>query len=147
MELTLIRKFFKDTYTIGRLYNESAVICATLEDRVRNLSDYNKDGDFDDDGEGKIYGQTAIPCGRYKVIVNDSPGIKRRLPLLLDVPGFTGIRIHHGKNADWSSGCILVGENTMKATLTNGPYYEDLVIRLIDKATEQGEQTFISIKE
>jgi len=108
MELILIRKFFKDTYTIGRLYNESAAICATLEDRVRNLSDYNKDGDFDDEGEGKVYGQTAIPCGRYEVIVNDSPKLKRRLPLLLDVPGFTGIRIHHGKNADWSSGCILV---------------------------------------
>lgn len=147
MELFVIRKFFKETYTIGRFYNEGMFICSTLEDRIRNLSDLNHDGDYNDEGEGKIYGQTAIPCGRYKVIVNESPKLKRRLPLLLDVPGFTGIRIHHGKNSKWTEGCILVGDNKIKGELVNGPYWETFIVNMIDMETEKNLNTFITIKE
>lgn len=68
--------------------------CFTLEDVVRPK---------------KIHGETAIPAGTYKVIVNFSPRFHKALPLLLDVPGFSGIRIHPGNKAADTEGCILPG--------------------------------------
>ena len=147
MELYVIRKFFKETYTIGRLYCENMFICSTLEDKIRDLKDLNHDGDFMDEGEGKIYGQTAIPCGRYKVIVTDSPKLKRRLPLLLDVPGFEGIRIHGGASARNTEGCLLVGENKTKGGLVNYAYWESFVRNMIDSEIEKGNEVFITVKE
>lgn len=146
MELFVIRKFFKQTYTIGRFYNENMFLCSTLEDRIRDLQDLNHDGDFNDPGEGKVYGETAIPCGRYEVIVTDSPKLKRRLPILLDVPGFTGIRIHAGRNERSTEGCILVGDNKIKGQLVNGPYWETFITNFIDEALKE-EKVFITIKE
>lgn len=144
MELTLIRKHFGEKYTIGNLFNESGMLCNTLEDKVRDLHDINHDGDFDDEAEGKIYGKTAIPCGRYKIIVNLSRKLKRRLPLLLAVPGFEGIRIHGGKNETWTEGCILVGENLIKGQLVNYGYWETKIIQLLDESLTKN---FITIKE
>ena len=144
MELFVIRKYFKDTYTIGRFYNENMFVCSTLEDKIRDLKDLNHDGDFDDPGEGKVYGQTAIPCGRYAVIVSYSQKLKRRLPLLIDVPGYTGVRIHGGKNAKWTEGCILVGDNKTKGELVNYAYWETFIVNMIDATNED---TFITIKE
>lgn len=91
--------------------------------------------------------ETAIPYGRYQVIVNYSPKLGRRLPLLLKVPGFEGIRIHAGKNYKWTEGCILVGDNKSKGTLENGPYYETKIIQMIDEAIENGRKVFLTIKQ
>ena len=147
MNLYLIRKYFLDTYTIGSFRHDDLILSDTLEDRVRNLEDYNHDGDFDDVGEGKIYGQTAIPCGTYGVIVSYSPKLKRRLPLLIAVPGFTGIRIHAGENAGHTEGCILVGENKVKGGLVNGRYHEAVITNLIEGAIHNGEKVYLTIKE
>jgi len=144
MELTLIRKHFGEKYTIGKLYIDQKYITDTMEDKVRDLKDITHDGDFDDEGEGKIYGKTAIPCGRYKIIVNESRKLKKRLPLLLAVPGFEGIRIHGGKNETWSEGCILVGENLIKGQLVNFGYWETRIVQLMDEAKEK---IYITIKE
>lgn len=57
----------------------------------------------------KVMHETAIPAGTYKVAVSFSRRFKRDLPILLDVPGFEGIRIHPGNTAEDTSGCILVG--------------------------------------
>ena len=146
MELTLIRKHFAEKYTIGKLYADGVYICDTIEDVIRELYDKNHDGDFDDSGEGKVYGKTAIPYGRYKVLVTQSMRLKRRLPILLQVPGFTGIRIHGGKNETWSEGCILVGMNEVKGQLVNWAYWEQYVVKLIDGATYRGEKCYITIK-
>jgi hypothetical protein len=144
MELTLIRKHFGDKYTIGKLSIDQVYTCDAMEDVVRDLNDINHDGDFDEEGEGKIYGKTAIPCGRYKIIVNLSRKLKRRLPLLLNVPGFSGIRIHGGKNETWSEGCILVGENKIKGGLINYGYWETRIVQLMDAAKNN---IYIIIKE
>jgi len=146
MELILIRKHFTEKYTIGNLYDQQRFICNTLEDRVRDLHDINHDGDFDDEAEGKIYGKTAIPEGRYKVINSFSKGLKRRLPILLAVPGFSGIRIHGGKNETWTQGCILVGMNEIKGALVNYAYYETLILNLIQEHADKGEKNYITIK-
>lgn len=147
MELEVIRKFFKPTYTIGKFIVDKVKLCDTLEDPVRDLQDINHDGDFNDPGEGKIYGETAIPYGRYKVIVTYSPKLRRRLPLLLNVPGYSGIRIHKLVSAKGTEGCIGVGENTAAGKLSNGRYYEIAIIALIDRAKEQGEEVWITIKQ
>ena len=49
-----------------------------------------------------------IPCGTYPVRVTFSPKFKRMLPLVLNVPGRSGIRFHRGTKPEHSRGCILV---------------------------------------
>ena len=97
MRLVLKRIAFRKTYTIGKLYVDGVYFCDTLEDPVR-------------EGE-KIYGRTAIPAGKYDVLITMSPRFRKMLPLLLNVPGFEGVRIHSGNKGDDTEGCILVGIN------------------------------------
>jgi len=93
MRLSLNRVYLGDDYTIGRFSVNSKYFCDTLEDTTR---DHNRDGDLDDPGEGKVYGETSIPYGTYNVVLTYSNRSKKVLPLLVDVPHFTGIRIHAG---------------------------------------------------
>lgn len=108
INLLLKRKALKDNYTIGDLYINGEFFCNTIEDKVRDL---NKDGDLNDPGETKVMHKTAIPYGKYRVIVNLSPKFKKRLPRLLNVPHFDGVLIHGGLNENSSSGCIIIGVN------------------------------------
>jgi hypothetical protein len=107
IELILIRKIYTDKSTIGDLFINNEFFCNTLEDKVRDI---NKDGDLDDKGEQKVYAQTAIPSGRYQVIINKSRRFKVDMPLLIGVKGFEGIRIHPGNHKDNTEGCILLGQ-------------------------------------
>src|SRR5512133_1213857 len=109
MRIVVHRSWRLPTYTIGRLLIDQSVFCDTLEDAVRDLVDKNHDGDYNDEGEGKIYGGTAIPAGTYKITLEHSPHFGRKLPYLHDVPGFSGILIHAGNSAADTKGCILVG--------------------------------------
>ena len=104
--LTLKRDTYTSKTTIGKLYVNDLFICDTLEDVCRDL---NKDGDLNDVGENKVYGETAIPSGIYKMIINISPRFKKLLPRLQGVIGYDGVLIHSGNSAKDSSGCILVG--------------------------------------
>lgn len=106
MELKLVRDLKNDKYTLGSLYIDNAFFCYTVEDTVR---DKNNDGDLKDIGEAKVYGETAIPKGNYKVILSMSNRFKKLMPEVLNVPEFTGIRIHAGNTAIDSHGCIIVG--------------------------------------
>ena len=126
MELLLKRIALRPNYTIGRLYIDGDYFCDTLEDKVR---DTNKDGDLLDDGEEKVYAETAIPYGTYNVTLNiQSQKYRTRkqyrfckgfLPRLLNVPHFDGILIHIGNTATDSAGCILVGDNRIVGKLVN----------------------------
>lgn len=141
MELLLERKWCKPDYTIGRLYVNGKFYCNTLEDTVRDI---NKNGTFDC-GEFKISGHTAIPYGKYEVIVNYSPKFKRELPRLLNVKHFDGILIHRGNTHRDSSGCILVGENTKKGMVLNSTKYEIELTKLIKAANNRKEKVTIKI--
>lgn len=141
MKLLLERKWPKSTYTIGRLYVDGELFCNTLEDRV---ADINKNGVFDGD-EKKIYSETAIPYGTYKVVYEWSPRFGRNLPRLLNVPSFSGILIHSGNTAKDSSGCILVGLNKQVGRLEQSRYYSDLLNRKIKNAQKRGEGITIEI--
>lgn len=104
MELRLDRVDLSAARTIGKLHVDGTFECWTLEDAVRPDPDPSTP-----ENEAKIPGATAIPEGRYRVRVTYSPRFKRRLPLLDNVPGFEGIRIHAGNTAQDTEGCILVG--------------------------------------
>lgn len=135
MKLRVERRVKGDTYTIGSLYVNGEKFCDTLEDRVRNLAG----------GESKVPGETAIPEGRYKVIVNRSPKFGRDLPRLLDVPQFEGVLIHRGNTDKDSSGCILVGENKVKGKVINSTPYEERLVALCKAALAEGETIEIEI--
>lgn len=51
----------------------------------------------------------AIPVGTYPVVVSYSTRFKRMLPVVLNVPGRLGIRIHPGNTEQDTEGCILLG--------------------------------------
>lgn len=127
MKLKLIRKYKCLNYTIGHLYINDKYFCDTLEDTVRQL----------DSIEDKIKHKTAISEGVYNVVVTMSPKFKRLLPLLLNVPFFTGIRIHGvNKNAiarnTHTSGCILVGFNKVKGGLVDSFETVEKLIELME---------------
>jgi len=91
-----VKRFeFKDTHTTGKLYVNGIYECFTLEDTVRNGT--------------KVIGKTAIPIGTYKLIIDASTRFKQDMPHILDVPDFTGVRIHAGNTSADTDGCILLG--------------------------------------
>lgn len=131
MKLRLERIFKGENYTIGRLYIDDIYFCDTLEDTIRDISE---------NGEGKIYGKTAIPSGKYNVVMSMSSRFKRILPLLQNVPHFEGIRIHSGNTHEDTHGCILVGKNTEIGKVTSSRIYEtDLVKKLESQKSMQIE--------
>ena len=108
MRLTLIRIANRPTYCIGKLYIDGVYVCDTLEDTDRGLSDIM---DVEEIKKLKVYGKTAIPTGIYPVTITYSQKFKKNLPLLLNVKGYEGIRIHSGNTDKDTLGCILVGQN------------------------------------
>lgn len=135
MKLKLKRIALKPTYTIGKLYIDDVYFCDTLEDTVR---DKNKNGKFDA-GEYKIYGQTAIPYGKYEIKWTYSPRFKRYMPLLMNVPQFSGVRIHSGNTAKDTLGCILVGENSKVGMVLNSRATVNKLYPKIEQACKSGK--------
>lgn len=130
MELRVERTDFSETSTIGKLYVDDQFECYTLEDKVRPV---------------KIKGKTAIPAGRYEVIINFSQRFGRMLPLFLNVPNFEGVRIHPGNTAADTEGCILVGETKDAEFIGQSRLaFEGLFNKL--KTASETEKIFIEIR-
>jgi hypothetical protein len=102
MELRLIREPTKNGTTLGALYVDKVWQCWTLEDAIR---------------PEKIQGETCIPEGKYKVILDESIRFQRLMPHIISVPNFTGIRIHYGNTRKDTEGCILVGKTRGNALI------------------------------
>ena len=108
MRIELVRIAFNSTYTIGKLYVDGKYFSDVLEDVDRGLDSSMTESEI---LEKKVKGQTAIPTGHYAINITYSPKYKRMMPLLLDVKGFSGIRIHSGNTAKDTEGCLIVGKN------------------------------------
>lgn len=143
MELKLQRTSMGQMATLGTLDCElagnpdSVFRCYTLEDVDRRL---------EANPSAKIPGQTCIPRGRYKVIINMSNRFKKLLPLLLNVPGFEGVRIHTGNTPADTDGCILVGARpTSEAFIPNSRVTFDELFKRMQSALNSGEEVWITI--
>ena len=97
MHIRVVREPTKNDTTLGALFIDDHWQCHTLEDIIRPVGE-------------KIYGETAIPPGRYKLVLSMSNRFKKILPEVLAVPNFTGIRIHAGNTAKDTHGCLLLGQ-------------------------------------
>lgn len=129
MELRVERTDRSGDSTIGKLYVNDQFECYTLEDVERPV---------------KIKGKTAIPAGRYEVVINQSQRFGRLLPLFLNVPNFEGVRIHPGNTAADTEGCILVGETKSEGSIGQSKVaFERLFNKL--KAAAETEKIFIEI--
>ena len=152
MELILERIAKRKTYTIGRLcireemvdeYStgyEDHYFCDTLEPTWR---DYEH-------GAYKIKGKSAIPEGRYAVVISYSPKFKQWLPILLGGPEFTkqwqGIRIHAGNTAKDTEGCILVGRNQRVGEVLDSRIWVHRLKQKIVEAKDNGEAVWLTIR-
>ena len=116
MRLTLVRRWNKKDYCIGDLYINGKWFCNVLEDVDRGLDDSMSE---DEIKQIKIKGETAIPTGIYTVLLTYSPKYKKIMPLINNVKGYSGIRIHSGNSSKDTEGCLLVGKNTVVGRLTD----------------------------
>lgn len=133
IKLKVKRTYHGEYYTIGHLYVNDEYLCDTLEDTDRIL---NSSMDEETIKKRKVYGQTAIPIGTYKVEITYSPKFKKKLPRLLNVKGFEGILIHSGNTKEDTLGCILVGENKKKGMVLNSRQAMSKLMAKIEDAEE-----------
>jgi hypothetical protein len=132
VELTLQRDDATATRTIGHLFVGMSYQCFTLEDTIR--------------GDGpKMLHETAIPAGRYQVMITHSQRFERMLPLLVGVPDFDGIRIHAGNTDKDTSGCILVGMSRARDSILSSQSALAALQPKIAAAIAQGEGCWITI--
>ena len=115
MEVIIDRAWKREKYTVGKVIIDGERFCESMEDKDRGLT---RDMSEKEIKRVKVYGETAIPIGVYTVKMTYSPKYKRNMPEVLDVPGFSGIRIHSGNTAKDSLGCILLGRNMKVGMIT-----------------------------
>ena len=133
MKITINRIFKGSTYTIGKLYIDGVYFSDTIEDRVRELPPVcpNTPRGVACVCPQKVYAQTAIPAGTYRVTMEYSPRFKRKLPYIHDVQHFIGILIHNGNDQGHSAGCIIVGRNKVKGmVLESRATLDELIVRI-----------------
>jgi len=137
-----------DKSSISKLFIDDKEECFILEDVDRGL---NSNMPLAEINKKKVYGQTAIPYGRYKIVVTKSArfskmkGVDVYLPLLLNVPGYEGVRIHSGNKPEHTEGCLLPGNKTSKDFVSNSATAFILLNQKINEAIKKGEEVFIDI--
>ena len=143
MELNVKRIARKDGYTIGRLFINNEYFCDTLEDTDRGLTDTMQVNEI---LAKKVKAQTAIPTGKYDVILTFSPRFKRVLPLLLNVKGYEGVRVHAGNTNKDTEGCLLVGENKVKGQVINSRATLEKLMSVLLECEKRKEKVTIFIE-
>jgi hypothetical protein len=148
MDFKLVRKWkgLNTTLSILVIYGKQQQ--HVLEDVDRGLTSKMTIGEIK---AVKVPGRTAIPTGRYEVRITYSNRFKRLMPILLDVPGFDGIRIHPGNYHVNTDGCLLPG---LKYGKENGDYMvgnskiaANWLESQIAEALKKGEKVWCTIEQ
>lgn len=127
MKIKVVRKYFLSDSTAGKLYINGKFFCYTLEDEIRQV---------------KVKGETAIPYGSYEVLLTQSPKFGKVVPLINNVPGFSGIRIHPGNTSADTEGCLLVGDTLSDDRIRIGESKNayDRLFAVLNSAVQAGEK-------
>ena len=136
MNVEVNRIFKASNYTIGELSVNNNYVCNTLEDKVRA------------DGK-KVYAETAIPTGTYTLVLSYSNRFKKVMPEILNVPNFSGIRIHCGNSSKDTEGCLLVGKWDGKTEnwISDSKNSYNKLYPLLEEAFNKKENITITIKD
>ena len=145
MELVVARRPTVKQTTFGRLSINDHFECYTLEDAVREIHG----GPVT---EWKIPGETAIPRGRYRLALEDSPKFGPDTMTLKDVPGFSYIRIHAGNDDSDTEGCLLVGQRILEQQDDGGNILDSraaltaLKIKVLTAINTWHESVFLTVR-
>jgi hypothetical protein len=150
MELLLERTEKNEKFTVGRLSllnriddeylagEDKDFLYDTLEPPVRHI---------DPKGRYILTKPTAIPEGRYAVVITYSRKYDKWLPLLLWVDRFRDVRIQAGKTvADIEGGNIIIGMYRGDGRIVNAPNSVWNLKDMMVQAKHRGEPIFITIK-
>jgi hypothetical protein len=143
MNLLLVRTGIFPACTIGDLFVDGERVCYVLEDTLREVPGIPVAG-------WKVPGATAIPEGRYRVVIDQSARFGRPMPHLLNVPGFTGVRIHRGNDAKETEGCLLVGlswDPSDPNWIGESAQAFGLLLPRLESAISSGQECWIEIRE
>ena len=143
MEIHIERRWKKPAYTIGVMSINGEILCETLEDTDRGLKKSMPLGEI---ARIKVKGQTAVPSGRYQVLLTYSPKFKKKMPLINAVPGYSGVRIHPGNDASATEGCVLVGENKAVGKVLNSRHWFNILLEKIKTAINDSQKVWLTIK-
>jgi hypothetical protein len=147
MELFCLRKQFSEECTISELIVDHRIL-RVIEDKDRGLYQTMTE---DEISAIKVYGKTCIPYGRYEIVITQSPRFTKLrkkpvfLPQLLDVKGFTGIRIHPANYASQLEGCLAPGlRSTVNSVLSSREAY-NFLFEKINLSIRDGNRVYINI--
>lgn len=154
MKVLVKRIAKKKLYTIGRVYIDDNYVCDSIEDVDRGIT---QNTPLSKIRMIKVVHQTAIPTGTYDLTLSVKSArfgqkeyYKKQcngyLPRILNVPGFDGILMHRGTDQDSSSGCIILGYNTIVGKVTNSQKAYEAVYAKLKEASDKGEKITITIK-
>ena len=132
MRITVKRIFTCDEYTISHLYINGKYFMDVIEDADRCLDSGMSDEEVRE-VKNEHKGETAIPIGIYTLTMTYSPRFKKEMPLINNVKGFEGIRIHTGNTAKDSEGCLIVGLNKVKGKVVQSRVQFERLIKEIKK--------------
>lgn len=136
MEIELIRDDEPaNKHNYGKMFVDKLFYGETLEDTDRRL----------EHGGEKVFGDTAIPRGRYRVTLSMSRRFGRVMPELHDVPGFTGVRIHGGNTEADTHGCPLLGQNRISAGVANCKGVNDRLCVTLQAAEQRKEEAWLTV--
>lgn len=145
MIVKIIRRWKKPDYTISEVWIDGErQPYNALEDTDRGLYQGMSAADV---AARKVYGKTAIPRGTYNCIYTWSTRFRKMLPLLENVTGFTGIRIHSGNTAADTLGCCIIGKNDVVGRVTNSRHWTQVLIDKLKTAWDIGESVTIKITD
>ncbi len=135
LELLLQRDEFGADYTLGKLFADGRYFGEICEDKDRYL----------ENGGQKVYGETAIPRGRYRVVLSFSQRFGRVMPEVLGVPQFKGIRFHGGNSPQDTEGCLLLGRNRKAGGVFDCHERNETLILLIENAEEDWRECWLEV--